>query len=851
MLLTFQTDSCRIYMGVIDENSRPVEGNIMNDLGKFLEEVEHSRGYEEQIVHVETIPAREAQYGVTKEPLEPLLEQALRAQGIERLYSHQVTAINAIREGKDIVVVTSTASGKTLCYNIPILEEVTRDPETRVLYLYPTKALAQDQRKKIFRYKEIDPAFIFEAGTYDGDTPTSTRKKLRDSGNLILSNPDMLHSGILPNHARWSDFFTNLKFVVIDEVHAYRGIFGSNVANVIRRLNRICAHYGASPQFICCSATIGNPKELAERISSHEMLLVDNDGSPKGPKRFALWNPPFVDDGKTERKSPNSAARRLMVDLIKGGRDGTGGVQTITFVRARVSAEVLYRYCQEDLRKSSPRLADSIRAYRGGYLPENRREIEQKLFSGELMGVISTNALELGIDIGSLDACIIVGYPGTVASMWQQAGRAGRGSDEALAILIAYNNPIDQYMMKHPEYLFGQTAENVVIDPDNPYIMVGHLRCAANELPVTIQDEEAFGELAPALLDILQENDQVRLMGDQWHWIGSGYPAADFGLRDMAENNYTIVDTTEDDNKIIGMLDEFSAFMTLHTQAVYMHEAEQYFVKELNLTQKVAYVEKVSTDYYTQAVTETNIRIDETEAEKPLMQSTAYFGMVTVTSMTIMFRKIKFYSLDSIGFGNLDLPAQELNTSALWITPPPSAIKHVRDYGRNPSEGMMGIGNALTGVIPLYVICDHTDVGPVVNSSNMGISTIFIYDKYQGGLGFAEKSYELLDQIMERCLELISECACEDGCPSCVGLPSRSWSYFDADSESRERIPDKEAALIMLHDMLGKEPYVPKPLPAERERVEVPTRDLKDIKRLPENVEAKIRKRVLKLKEKR
>lgn len=823
----------------------------MGDLEKFLEEIQHSRGYKEQIVHVESIPAREAQYGMPKEPLESLVEQALHNQGIERLYSHQVTAIDAIREGKNVTVVTSTASGKTLCYNIPILEQVVRDPGSRVLYLYPTKALAQDQLKKIIRYIEINPMFAFESGTYDGDTPTSTRKKLRDSGNLILSNPDMLHSGILPNHTRWSDFFANLKYVVIDEIHAYRGIFGSNVANVIRRLNRICAHYKSSPQFICCSATIGNPKELAERVTGHDMLLVDNDGSPKGPKKFALWNPPFIDEGKTERKSPNAEARRLMVDLIRGGRDGSGGVQTITFVRARVLAEVLYRYCQEDLRKFTPRLADSIKAYRGGYLPEARREIERKLFSGELMGVVSTNALELGIDIGGLDACIIVGYPGTVASTWQQAGRAGRGNEESLAILIAYNNPIDQYLMKHPGYIFGQTAENVVIDPQNPYIMVAHLRCAANELPINIHDEQMFGEMATALLELLQENEDVRLAGDEWYWTGTGYPAAEFGLRDMAENNYTIVDTTEDDNKVIGMLDEYSAFMTLHDQAIYMHNAEPYFVQELNLVQKIAYVEKINPDYYTQAVTETNIRVDETETEKPMVKSDAYFGMVTVTSTTIMFRKIKFYSLDSIGFGNLDLPPQELNTTALWITPPPDALKRVRDYGRIPGEGMMGIGNALTGVIPLYVICDYTDIGPVVDSSNMGTPTIFIYDKYQGGLGFAEKSYEFLDEIMERCLELISECSCEEGCPSCVGSPSRSWSYFDADSESRERIPDKEAALIILHDMLGKEPYVPKPLPAERGRAEAPPRDLKDIKRLPENVEAKIRKRILKFKEKR
>jgi len=815
---------------------------------RFLEEIEHSRDYKEQIVHVEPIPARQAQYGQLETPMNPILEKALRAQGIEQLYSHQVSAIDAIRNGKNVVVVTSTASGKTLCYNIPILEQVLRDATTRVLYLYPTKALAQDQRKKLFRYKEIDPVFTFEVGTYDGDTPTSTRKKLRDSGNLILSNPDMLHSGILPNHTRWSDFFANLRFVVIDEIHAYRGIFGSNVANVIKRLNRICAHYGSSPQFISSSATIGNPKELAEKTSGHEMLLIDNDGSPTGQKEFVLWNPPFIDEGKTERRSPNTEARHLMVDLIRGGRDGTVGFQTITFVRARVLAEVIYRYCRDDLRRIRPSLAESIRAYRGGYLPEDRREIEHKLFSGELMGVISTSALELGIDIGSLDACLIVGYPGSVSSMWQQAGRAGRSGEDSLAILIAYNSPIDQYLMKHTEYLFGQSVESVVIDSGNPYIMINHLRCAANELPITIEDEKNFGELAPALLELLEENDDVRMMGDQWYWTGTGYPAADFGLRDMAENNYTIVDTT-DGNHVIGMLDEYSAFMSVHTEAIYMHEAETYFVKELNLTQRVAYVEKVNPDYYTQAVTETNIRVDETEEEREWLRSKAFFGQVTVTSTTIMFRKIKFLSLDSIGFGNLDLPPKELNTSALWIIPPPAALKRVKEYGRVPSEGLAGIGNAMVGVIPIYVICDYTDIGPVVDSTNTGTPTIFIYDKYQGGLGFAQKTYEMLDQIMESCLELVINCPCEDGCPSCVGSPSRSWSYFDADSEFRERIPDKEAALMLLHDMMGKEPYEPKPLVVKKKEELLPARR-QDIKRLPENVEAKIRKRVQNLKKK-
>ena len=810
------------------------------DAKRFLQEILNNRDYEGQVVHLEDIPAREANYGDLTEPLSPELENTLYFQGIERLYSHQVSAIEAVKAGKNIVVVTSTASGKTLCYNIPVLDKLVNDSITRALYLYPTKALAQDQLKKIFRYKELNPAFTFEAGTYDGDTPTSTRKKLRDSGSIILSNPDMLHLGILSNHSKWSDFFANLRFVVIDEIHAYRGIFGSNVANVMKRLNRVCAHYGSYPQFICSSATIGNPKELAEKLCDREMTLIDNDGSPKGPKKFVFWNPPFIDEGKTERRSPNTEARRLMVELIRGR------VQTITFVQARVLAELIYRYCREDLQRISPSLANSIRAYRGGYLPEDRREIERRLFSGELLGVVSTNALELGIDIGGLDACIIVGYPGTVASTWQQAGRAGRGSEESIAILIGHNNPIDQYLMKRPEYVVGKSVENVVIDPSNPYIMIGHLRCAANELPINENDERTFGELTPALLELLAENQQVRLMGNEWYWIGTGSPAADFGLRDMADNEYTIVDTTLK-NRVIGTLDEFSAFMLVHTEAIYIHDGETYFVKELNLTQRVAYIEKADVDYYTQAITETNIRVDETEIERERLLSKTYFGQVTVTSTTIMFRKIKLFTLDSIGFGNLNLPPKELNTSALWIIPPPSAMKRVKDYGRIATEGLAGIGNALVGVIPIYVICDITDIGPVVDSSNTGSPTLFIYDKYQGGLGFAQKSYELLEKIMETCLELILGCQCEDGCPSCVGSPSRSWSYFDADSEFKERIPDKEAALIILHDMLGKEPYVPKPFPADRRN----NREIKDVKRLPENVEAKIRKRVQSLKDKR
>lgn len=815
----------------------------------FIKELQNSRDYRNQIVHIQDIPKRDAIYGKLEKPLNPEIKSALQAQGIENLYSHQVSAISAVREGKNIVIVTSTASGKTLCYNIPVLEAILEDKKTRALYLYPTKALAQDQLKKLIKFKEINPEFNFETGTYDGDTPTNTRKKLRDSGKIILTNPDMLHASILPNHSRWANFFENLKYVVIDEIHTYKGVFGSNVANLMKRLNRICKHYGSSPQFICCSATISNPVELAESITNHQMVLIDNDGSPRGAKKFVLWNPPFVDEGKTERKSPILEAIKLITELIKGR------VQTITFAQSRVITELLYLYCQEALQRVRPSLANSIRAYRGGYLPEERREIERLLFSGELLGVISTNALELGIDIGGLDACILVGYPGSISSTWQRAGRAGRSKDDSLVILIGQNNPIDQYLMKHTKYFFEQPVENVIISVDNPHIMFGHLRCAVHELPLTIEDEQIFGESAPAILDLLQEDSQVRFIGSKWYWTGKGYPARDFGLRNMAENNYNIVDTTENRNEVIGMLDEFSAFMLVHDQAIYLQEGETYFVKNLDIKQKIAYVEKVDVDYYTQSVTEDKIRIDEKEMEKEVFQSKVCFGQVTVTSITIMFRKIKLGSNDSIGFGNLNLPPIELETNALWIVPPAFALARVKEYGRIASEGLMGIGNALTGVIPLYVICDYIDIGPVVDSSNTGFPTMFIYDKYPGGLGFAEKSYELIDQILETCLELISSCPCENGCPSCVGSVSRTWSYFDEDSELKERIPDKEAALMLLHDILGKEPYIPKQISLSQPLANVQQAQVledqpitRQIKPLPENVEAKIRKRIQSLK---
>jgi len=840
------------------------------DVSRFIDRLKSDPDYRGQIVHMEDIPSQTARYGELMSPLQPRVVDVLRKTGIERFYTHQAQAIDAIRGGEDVAIVTSTASGKTLCYNVPVLERLVTDPAAKALYLFPTKALAQDQLRGLVRYKEADPLLPIVPGTYDGDTPPNARRKLRDEGNIILTNPDMLHQGILPRHPSWGRFFANLAYVVIDEMHTYRGVFGSNVACVIRRLNRICEHYGKKPQFVCCSATIANPKELAEKLIDRPVTLIDDDGAPRGPKKFVFWNPPFIDAGRTERRSSSFEAEQLLAKLIQER------VQTITFVKARVAAELIYRFTQERLQKISPSLANSIKPYRGGYLPEERRDIEKRLFSGELLGVTSTNALELGIDIGSLDAAILTGYPGNVASTWQQAGRAGRGQDEALVILVGQSTPIDQYLMNHPEYFFEQTTESAVIDPLNPYVLAKHLRCAAFELPITVNDLARFGDYMPAILGIFEERREVARRGNRWFWTGSGYPSVGVKLRNMSDNTYTIIDITkspgrygkaEDEstgNHVIGTMDELSAFEQIHPEAIYLHDGETYFVSDLQVDKKVAYVEKADVDYFTQSITETRVKIEREEETKKLNDATIGFGDVTVTSLVYMFKKIKFHSRDSIGFGKIDLPSQVMDTVALWLSPPLSALNLVRKWGRDPSEGLYGIGNVITEIVPLYAMCDPRDVGAAVDSLNTGSPTLFVYDRYPGGIGFAERSYRVPGDVLEACLQLIMACECEDGCPSCVGAPVPPFAQNDPDTSPRGRIPDKEAALILLHSLLDKEPYTPKPVKrpdhlltseewssefggcgtcvgGHNETVELP------MKRLPESVEARLRRQLARL----
>ncbi len=775
------------------------------EVGTFLERLMGQPFFRGQVVHVQKLPEKPPVHAAVTEGLLEPTREALQRLGIDRLYSHQAAAIDHIRAGEDIVIVTGTASGKTLCYTVPVMETLVQDSMATMLFIYPTKALAQDQLRGLSRCRHEDLGLQFMAGTYDGDTPQNLRRKLRDGGNIVLTNPDMLHQGILPQHARWNRFFTHLKFIVIDEVHAYRGVFGSHLANVMRRLMRVCKHYGSSPLFICSSATIANPREHAERISGRPMTLVDNDGSPRGPKQFVLWNPPPLAKAAAgpedswrvggDRRSPIGEAVQLLTILVREG------VQSIAFVRTRLAAELIFKHCRDRLRRVSRRLAASVHAYRGGYLPEERREIERKLSEREILGVASTNALELGIDIGSLDACILVGYPGTVASLWQQSGRAGRGHEESVIFLVAQNAPMDQYLMAHTDYLFEQNPEQAVVDPDNPHVVVGHLKCAAHELPLRTDEAEAFGPFAEAVMELLEEDECVRQIDGSWYWSSSEYPAANVNLRNIAGPVFTIQDESSGE-RVIGTIDEISALAQLHDHAVYLHGADTYFVDRLDLEQKIAFVERRDLDYYTQSVQTSQIQIDETVVQDEWLGGLLGYGDVTVTTSIPMFKKIRFHSRDSLGFEKLELPPQLLETVAFWFAPPPELVEEMKQNRHLVGNALIGIANVFVEVAPFFVMCDAQDIGTVVDARNLERDALFVHDRYPGGMGYAQRCLQQFDPMMRTIAEVIRNCGCPDGCPSCVGSAVPPSAMTDLDSSVRGRIPNKEAAAYLLDRLL-------------------------------------------------
>ena len=767
------------------------------DVRAFLHELVDDGEYDGQVVHVREIAPREATYAEPSCEIPESLRSLLRRQNIHRLYTHQAAAVDASARGEDVVIVTSTASGKTLCYNLAVARALLEDDDARALYVFPTKALAQDQLGTLKRWREADGLTdVLRPAVYDGDTPAHNRSKIRNDASVVLTNPDMLHVGMLPYHTKWHAFLRNLRFIVLDEVHVYRGIFGSHVAGVIRRLLRLCEHYGSSPQIICCSATIANPTDLAGRLTGREMTLVDDDGSPRGRKYFVLWNPPFVDANDVMRRSANIEAVKLLTKLVRKR------AQTIAFTKARVVAELLYRYAGEMLADDGD-LARRLRPYRGGYLPNERREIEQQLFTGELLAVAATNALELGIDVGSLDAAILVGFPGTICSTWQQAGRAGRTSSESLTILVAYNEPVDQYLMRHPDYLFDATHEHAVIDPFNPHILAAQLGCACFEKPLTEDDQTYWGPLMAEVAEICAAEGEMRAIDKRYYWSNPGPPAKNVNLRMVSADTYAIADLSSG-GKVIGQVDRISAPELVYPNAVYLHEGTSYLVKQLDDEARIAGVEPCEVDYYTQPVLASSCRFGEVSDEKPYRGGRMLFLHADVTWQTTAFRKIKYYTMELIGQAELDLPAQTMATMAMAWVVPEELRKAIRSKGYNPIEALMGVRNLMLAALPSLAMCDRRDISGIVESSNLGTPTIIIYDRYIGGLGFSQTGYDLMDAWLTMCRQIVSECPCTDGCPSCVGLANlRPPIHGDPDLGSGYPVPNKKATVLLL-EMLGE-----------------------------------------------
>ena len=798
-----------------------------------------------------TIGACPAEYGEMPPGIAPRLEQLLAAQGIERLYSHQALAVRQVLEGHHVVIVTPTASGKTLCYNLPVLNTLLQAPQARALYLFPTKALAHDQLNTLQAYMSTLelPASV---AAYDGDTPRSRRANIRRSANILVSNPDMLHLGILPHHTQWREFFSKLRYIVVDEMHWYRGVFGSHVANVLRRLKRVCRFYGAQPQFICCSATIANPLQLARKLVEEPAELVSQNGSPRGERCVVFYNPPIIDQQLRLRRSLLLEARALINLLLDHD------VQTVVFCRSRLSVEQLVIYLRQDARRAG-RDPGAIRGYRGGYLPKERREIEEGLRKGTVRAVVATSALELGVDIGELLACIMVGYPGTIASSWQRMGRAGRGEEHSAAFLLASASPLDQYIISHPGYFFEQSPEHALINPDNLYILLNHVKCAAFELPFK-ENEGYGGEDVQELLGFLEEGGLVQRSRGKWHWAADDYPAHHVSLRTADSNTVLIVTQDEEVDKehhVIGQLDRPSAPLWVHEGAIYLHEGQQYLVRSLDWDAGIATVEPVAADYYTRASQSTRIDIERVfeELDRPGMHLAR--GEVMLTWRVSGYRKLRLGSMEHLGWGDIDLPEQEMLTSACWMTIPDQVVTHLRHEGwwvgdpiesRGPNwmkqrdlarrrdqyrcrwcgakerpgrqhdvhhvipfrefhwlpgqnenyrqanrlanlivlcpschrqaeqqvavQGTLsGLGRVLAHVMPLLLMCDPHDVGVVsdVKAPQTGSPTLFIYDRIPGGVGLSDEILVLHRELLDKAAELVHDCPCDFGCPSCIG----------------------------------------------------------------------------------
>ena len=748
----------------------------------------------EVLTAVRHYPARPAQWAEFPAWVHEDLKAAYRAKGIQQLYTHQAAAAEAVHAGKNVVIVTPTASGKTLCYNLPVLDAILTNSDTRALYLFPTKALAQDQLAELYDLNQrLQNRFgVF---TYDGDTPSDARKSIREKSHIVLTNPDMLHTGILPHHTRWTRLFENLRYIVIDELHTYRGVFGSHLCNVLRRLRRIARFYGRTPQVICCSATIANPGELASRLIEDEVEVQSENGAPAAEKTFVFYNPPAVNRALGIRRSYINEASRVSQEFLNHD------LQTMVFANSRLHTEIILTYLQQ-ANPQFPGKPEAIRGYRAGYLPSERREIERGLRDGRIRGVVTTSAMELGIDVGSLDAVVMASYPGTIAATWQRAGRAGRRSGSSCAVLVASSAPLDQFIVRHPDYFFGNTPEHAFIQPDNLEILVNHLKCAAFELPIA--PGEKFGDVdVQELCARLTEAGYLHRAGENYHWTNEAYPADTISLRSVTSDNFIIIDITGAPI-VIGEVDFVSALTTVHEKAIYLHGAQQYHVEHLDFKERKAYVKQVDVEYYTDAIRYTQVRVleiaDTTRAKEQNVPALHSHGDVLVRSQVVGFKKIKFFTNENIGAGKLELPENEMHTTSYWMTLERPLLESLPYSISERQSGMFGLLHAMESVATLLLMCDGRDLGtavgerppapdsdaPVVLSEVQDLASgsaeawmsgqkeffepnLYLYDAYPGGIGFSEPLFRAHELLIEKTRELIRACPCEAGCPSCVG----------------------------------------------------------------------------------
>ena len=756
------------------------------DVPGFLQQLHALPWYQGQIVCREQIPPRPAVFGELDRPLSADVQSALAELGFKGLYSHQVEAIEATRRDENVIVATPSASGKSLCYQVPVLEALIEDRSGRALYLSPTKALAQDQDKSLDAF--VPSSCRIRHGIFDGDTPIVDRSNVRRNSRIVLTNPDMLHMGILPNHRSWYQLLRNLRYVVIDEAHVYRGVFGSHVANVIRRLRRICRRLGNEPRFVLCSATLANPGEHAERLVGLPFRVIEEDGAPFGGKDFLLWNPPMVDMAQGTRRNSNGDAAMLLAELI------SRKVRTLAFVRSRRMAEVLYVFVRDHLRSQSPALADRLSPYRASYLPEDRRRIEHDLATGRLLGLTTTNAMELGIDIGDLDATILVGYPGSVASTWQQSGRSGRSGHGSLTAMVAHDNPLDQYLMLHPEAIFERPHESARISPTNPYVLKPQLLCAAYEAPIGEEDADLFETDLPGQAEELAEAGFLHRRDGLWFLEPDvAYPAQEVNLRSASADFYTLVE--EESGAVMETMEESGAFVHWHPGAVYLHQGDAYLITDLDMDAHTAYCSTTDVPYYTEVRDLTETRVLSVSKQKQAVGARVYLGEVSVTTSVLGFVRKALLSGEVVGEEQVSLPSHSYNTVALWFDVPRETLEDILTERRDLAGGLHAAEHAAIGILPLFALCDRNDIGGISTPvhPDTGKPQVFIYDGHPGGVGITEKGYEVIEELWRATLEVVSNCPCESGCPSCIQSPKCG---------NNNQPLDKGVAVTLLRDLL-------------------------------------------------